>query len=65
MQPEVVGRGGELAAVERLLSRASHEPAGLVLQGEPGIGKTTLWFAAGTKAGYRVASRARRRHGEG
>jgi DNA-binding CsgD family transcriptional regulator len=53
MQPEVVGRGVELAAVERLLSRASKEPAGLVLQGEPGIGKTTLWFAARTMASER------------
>ena len=59
MQPDVVGRGGELAAVERLLLRASHGPCGLVLQGEPGIGKTTLWTAAHTLAaerGFQVLS---------
>jgi DNA-binding CsgD family transcriptional regulator len=50
MQPEVVGRGSELAAVERALTRAGAGPSGLVLQGEPGIGKTTLWIAAQTLA---------------
>jgi DNA-binding CsgD family transcriptional regulator/tetratricopeptide (TPR) repeat protein len=59
MQPDVVGRGAELAAVERVLTRASQEPAALVLQGEPGIGKTTLWTAARTLAserGFQVLS---------
>ena len=39
-----IGREDELAAVERVL-RAGR-PAALVLEGEPGIGKTTLWRAA-------------------
>ena len=43
---EIVGRGSELAAVDRLLSSATTSPAALVLEGEPGIGKTTLWCAA-------------------
>ena len=53
MEPDVVGRGSELTAVERALTRASQGPAGLVLQGEPGIGKTTLWIAARTLASER------------
>jgi ATP/maltotriose-dependent transcriptional regulator MalT len=46
MADTIVGREGELAAIERLL--ASEEPglAAIVLEGEPGIGKTTLWQAA-------------------
>jgi len=40
----VVGRGAELAAVAALLDRVeSGEAAALVLEGEAGIGKTTLW----------------------
>jgi predicted ATPase len=53
MKPDVVGRGSELTSVERALTRASQGPAGLVLQGEPGIGKTTLWSAARTLASER------------
>jgi DNA-binding CsgD family transcriptional regulator len=53
MEPDVVGRGSELTAVERALTRASEGLAGLVLQGEPGIGKTTLWTAARTLASER------------
>lgn len=41
--PDVVGREAELVAIEAALGR----PAGaLVLEGEAGIGKTTLWRAA-------------------
>src|ERR1700730_729792 len=59
MQNSLIARGPELAAVERLLTRATTELAGLVMEGEPGIGKTTLWEAALATApgrGYHVLS---------
>jgi DNA-binding CsgD family transcriptional regulator len=43
---EIVGRESELAAVDRLLSLAADRTAALVLEGDPGIGKTTVWRAA-------------------
>ena len=46
MPEEIVGRGVELAAVERFVDRATRSFAALVLEGEAGIGKTTLWDAA-------------------
>jgi DNA-binding CsgD family transcriptional regulator len=55
--PEIVGREVELASVEAFVGRAGGGPAALVLEGEPGIGKSTLWSAAveGAKArGARV-----------
>jgi len=42
---EVVGREAELAACERLLERTAGGPAALVVEGEAGIGKTTVWRA--------------------
>ncbi|MEW6267690.1 MAG: AAA family ATPase [Thermodesulfobacteriota bacterium] len=39
----VVARAEELAAIERFLERAGSGPAALVFEGEPGIGKTTIW----------------------
>jgi predicted ATPase len=41
----VVGRESELAAVRDFLERIADGPAMLVLTGEPGIGKTTVWRA--------------------
>ena len=58
MAPEIVGREGELASIRGLLARADGV-AGLVLEGEPGIGKSTLWQAAVEEAragGVRVLS---------
>ena len=43
---EVVGRDAELSSVYGFLDRAGDGPAGFVLEGEPGIGKSTLWLAA-------------------
>jgi DNA-binding CsgD family transcriptional regulator len=43
MNLEVVGRSDELAAIEAWLDEPT--PSLLVLEGEPGIGKTTLWQA--------------------
>jgi tetratricopeptide (TPR) repeat protein len=38
-----VGRNEELTAIEEFLGAVADGPAALVLEGEPGIGKTTLW----------------------
>jgi DNA-binding CsgD family transcriptional regulator len=43
VQPQVVGREAELAEVESFLDGAADGLACLALEGEPGIGKTTLW----------------------
>ncbi|MEV6109260.1 AAA family ATPase, partial [Streptomyces sp. NPDC051940] len=51
------GRQAELEAVDGFLVTAGRQPAGLVLTGEPGIGKTTLWATAVDEArrrGHRV-----------
>lgn len=42
----VIARGGELKAIERFVSAGADHAAVLVLEGEPGMGKTTLWEAA-------------------
>ena len=55
------GRHEERAQIERLLDEASSGPAGLALEGAPGIGKTTLWRAAVASArgrGYAVIATA-------
>src|SRR5436190_15018875 len=54
---ELVGRDEELALIEAILDRAETGFSGLVLEGEPGIGKTTLWTAGIERArerGFRV-----------
>src|SRR5688572_15738847 len=53
----IVGREAELATVARFLDDPDQWPRALVLEGEAGIGKTTLWRAgleAAAGAGYRV-----------
>jgi DNA-binding CsgD family transcriptional regulator len=53
--PEVVGRDDELAKISRFLDDRALRA--LVIEGEAGIGKTTLWQAAVERArerGYRV-----------
>jgi DNA-binding CsgD family transcriptional regulator len=53
----VVGREAELATVERLLDCGLERYSALVLSGEAGIGKTTVWHEAvriGEEAGFRV-----------
>lgn len=59
MRASVVSRAAELRAVVSFLSATAVGPAGLVLEGEAGIGKTTLWLAAADQArerGYRLLS---------
>jgi DNA-binding CsgD family transcriptional regulator len=46
----VLGREPELEYVMRFLAAARVGPAALVLRGEPGIGKTTIWHAAVARA---------------
>ena len=41
--PTIVGRDAELGALEAFFASAPAKPAALVLEGEPGIGKSTLW----------------------
>lgn len=49
----IVGRQGELDVVDAFLDQLTGGAAGLVVAGEPGIGKTTLWNAAAERAGER------------
>ena len=51
---ELVGRDAELRTINDFLERGIDNPSALLLEGEPGIGKTTLWLAA--------VSAARRKH---
>jgi len=46
----VVGRAAELAEVDEFLEALAERPGVLVLEGEPGIGKTTLWQSAVSSA---------------
>jgi DNA-binding CsgD family transcriptional regulator len=52
---EIVGRDDELAAIHAFLEGAGREPCAFVLQGEVGIGKSTLWDAAVAEAAGRAA----------
>ena len=48
----MVGREAELGtAVGRFLDRLQVEPSALLIEGEAGIGKTTIWLAAIDSAG--------------
>ena len=54
---DVIGRDAELALMEDFLDALAAGPSGLVIEGEAGAGKTTLWLAAAEEArkrGYRV-----------
>jgi Cdc6-like AAA superfamily ATPase len=46
MATEIVGREEELSSLRAFLDGARRGPATLVLEGEAGIGKSTLWEAA-------------------
>jgi AAA ATPase domain len=55
----LVNRPAETQAVADFLAASSREPAALVVEGEPGIGKTTLWLDAveqARKRGFGVLS---------
>jgi DNA-binding CsgD family transcriptional regulator len=56
---QLVGREEELGAIVRLLDAPEELPVAVVLPGEAGIGKTTLWLAgldAACAHGYRILS---------
>lgn len=42
----ILGREAELQAVQGFLGRMASGPVALLIEGEPGIGKTTLWLEA-------------------
>ncbi len=46
MANAIIGREAEIVAIERFLERARLGPAALVIEGEAGIGKTTVWIEA-------------------
>ncbi|WP_052956913.1 AAA family ATPase [Mycolicibacter heraklionensis] len=58
----LVGRSRETRAIAELLNDAADASTGLIIEGEPGIGKTTLWLEGLQRArqhGFRVlAARA-------
>jgi predicted ATPase len=59
MTVEIVGRDEELRSLSAFLDRTTEGPATLVLEGEAGIGKSTLWLAGVESArerGFRVLS---------
>jgi len=59
MTVEIVGRDEELGSLHAFLDRATGGPAALVIQGDAGIGKSTLWLAgveAARERGFRVLS---------
>src|SRR4249920_4230629 len=59
MTTEVVGRDEELSSVNAFLDQKAEGPAAIVLKGEAGIGKSTLWLAgvdAARARGFRVLS---------
>src|SRR5206468_4897776 len=59
MERALFGRQDELAAVSRLLDAIPTGPAALILAGDAGIGKSTLWLAGLAEArsrSYRVLS---------
>jgi ATP/maltotriose-dependent transcriptional regulator MalT len=59
MRGDVVGRDEELRTIMDVLGSRHDPPPAVVLHGEPGIGKTTLWAAAIGQArqrGFRVLS---------
>jgi DNA-binding CsgD family transcriptional regulator len=57
--PQVIGRDDELAAADEFLERARQRFAGFLIEGEPGIGKTTVWreiVAQAERQGFLVLS---------
>ena len=56
-EPTVVGRQTELSALDALCERAGTRFAALCVQGEPGIGKTTVW-REGVRRAREVGMRA-------
>lgn len=49
----ILGREAELAHLARFIDSIEHGPSACILEGSPGIGKTTLWLA-GLDAARRI-----------
>ena len=61
MAAMLFGRSAERAHLETLLDEVVSGPVGCVLEGVPGIGKTTLWresVESGRRRGYQVLETA-------
>jgi len=59
MSSAVFGRDSELATIQATLLQSRQGLAGVVFEGEPGIGKTTIWrrgIALASERGFRVLS---------
>src|SRR5260370_22128358 len=54
MAMAVFGKEQELATIARLLDERRDGPGGVLIEGEAGIGKTTLWEAALERARARA-----------
>jgi hypothetical protein len=57
MAPVALGREAELGSLAAFLDALAGGPLVLVAEGEPGIGKTTLWqatFTAAQQRAYRI-----------
>jgi predicted ATPase len=59
---EIVGREAELASLNAFIDETEGGAAALVLEGEAGVGKSTLWGAAVERAasemwGWEISSR--------
>ena len=48
--PEIVGREAELAEIRAFIDAVAKGPHALVVEGEAGIGKTTVWESAISRA---------------
>jgi AAA ATPase domain len=53
---EIIGREDELTSIDAFLERTEDGAGALLIFGEPGIGKTTLW-ERGLEAGARLSAR--------
>src|SRR3954469_9605998 len=56
MPEAIVGRDAELATIEGFVAKLGESPRALVIAGEPGIGKTTLWQSTVDAARQRGAT---------
>lgn len=57
MEPPIFGREAELAEIEGFLAARDLLPLALLIEGQAGIGKTTLWqhgVLAARNAGFEV-----------